>query len=191
MAAPKVPAGTCVHTPPTTPADPKTYSAPPAMTINVSKTYIATLDTSCGQIVIQLEPNLAPKTVNNFVFLADQGFYNGLTFHRVIPGFVVQGGDPKGNGTGGPGYQFADELPKTAYTIGDVAMANAGPNTNGSQFFIVQGTQATSLPLSYSNFGKVTSGIATVNRIANVPSSASTNAPNQPVWMYTVTVTAK
>jgi cyclophilin family peptidyl-prolyl cis-trans isomerase len=161
------------------------------MTINVSKTYIATLDTSCGQIVIQLEPNLAPKTVNNFVFLADQGFYNGLTFHRVIPGFVVQGGDPKGNGTGGPGYQFADELPKTAYTIGDVAMANAGPNTNGSQFFIVQGTQATSLPLSYSNFGKVTSGIATVNRIANVPSSASTNAPNQPVWMYTVTVTAK
>ena len=103
--------------------------------------------TSCGTIVIRLEPKQAPVTVNNFVFLADQGFYNGLTFHRVIPGFVIQGGDPKGDGTGGPGYQFKDELPTTPYTLGDLAMANAGPNTNGSQFFIVEGAQGTQLPV--------------------------------------------
>ncbi len=161
------------------------------MTINAANTYIATLDTSCGQIVIQLEPQIAPKTVNNFVFLADQGFYNGLTFHRVIPGFVIQGGDPLGNGSGGPGYQFADELPTTPYQIGDVAMANSGPNTNGSQFFIVQGAQGASLSLDYSKFGKVTSGLANVNLIANVPSSSTTNRPDQPVWMYTVTITTK
>jgi cyclophilin family peptidyl-prolyl cis-trans isomerase len=189
--APTVPAGTCIHTAPTTPAAPKRYASAPPMTINASKTYIATLDTSCGRIVIQLEPKLAPKTVNNFVFLADQGFYNGLTFHRVIPGFVIQGGDPNGNGTGSPGYQFDDELPTTGYQIGDLAMANAGPNTNGSQFFIVEGAQGASLPLAYSNFGKVTSGLANVDLIANVPSSSATNKPDQPVWMYTVTITTK
>jgi cyclophilin family peptidyl-prolyl cis-trans isomerase len=158
------------------------------MVISTAKTYTATMTTSCGTIVIRLEPKQAPTTVNNFVFLADQGFYNGLTFHRVIPGFVIQGGDPKGDGTGGPGYQFADEPPTTPYTLGDVAMANAGPNTNGSQFFIVEGVQGTRLPLQYSRLGKVTSGIAVVQRIANVPADATTNKPTQPVWIDSVKI---
>ncbi len=158
------------------------------MTISTSKTYVATMATSCGQIVIRLEPKQAPVTVNNFVFLADQGFYNGLTFHRVIPGFVIQGGDPKGDGTGGPGYQFNDELPTTPYTLGDVAMANSGPNTNGSQFFIVEGSAGTQLPLQYSRFGKVTSGLPVVEQIAGVPSNATTNKPDQPVWIYSVKI---
>ena len=187
-AAPTVPAGTCIHTAPATAATPKTYAAAPALTINPAKTYTATLATSCGTIVMNLLPKQAPATVNNFVFLADRGFYNGLTFHRVIPGFVIQGGDPKGDGTGGPGYQFKDELPKTAYTLGDAAMANAGPNTNGSQFFIVQGSQAMSLPRQYSRFGHVTAGQNVVNLIANVPADATTGKPNQPVWIYSVTI---
>ncbi len=140
---------------------------------------------------MKLDPKLAPLTVNNFVFLADHGFYNGLTFWRVVPTFVIQGGDPKGDGSGSPGYQFADELPKTGYQIGDVAMANAGANTNGSQFFIVAGAQGTALPLQYSKFGKVISGLDTVQRIDNVPSNAQAQTPNQPVWMYTVAVTVK
>jgi cyclophilin family peptidyl-prolyl cis-trans isomerase len=187
---PAVPAGTCIHTPPNPPAAPKTYPSAPKLTVNPAKTYTATMATSCGQIVIQLLPKQAPVTVNSFVYLADQGFFNGLTFHRVIPGFVIQGGDPKGDGTGGPGYQFKDELPTTSYALGDVAMANAGPNTNGSQFFIVQGSQGVSLPLQYSRFGHVTSGQATVNLIANVPADSQTNKPTQPVWIYKVTVTS-
>jgi cyclophilin family peptidyl-prolyl cis-trans isomerase len=178
----------CSTTPPNPPAAPKTYRAPPKMTISAAKTYTATMSTSCGTIVIRLEPKLAPVTVNSFVFLADQGFYNGLTFHRVIPGFVIQGGDPKGDGTGGPGYQFKDELPTTPYTLGDLAMANAGPNTNGSQFFIVEGAQGTQLPYQYSRFGHVTSGFPVVVKIANVPSSATTNKPNSPVWIYSVKI---
>jgi cyclophilin family peptidyl-prolyl cis-trans isomerase len=188
-AAPAVPAGSCIHTAPATAATPKTYAAAPAMAITPAKTYTATLATSCGTITMHLLPKQAPVTVNNFVFLAEQGFYNGLTFHRVIPGFVIQGGDPKGDGTGGPGYQFKDELPTTTYTLGDVAMANAGPNTNGTQFFIVQGSQAVSLPRQYSRFGHVTSGQNVVNLIANVPADTTTGKPNQPVWIYSVTIT--
>lgn len=192
VTVPKVPAGTCIHTVPSPPAAPKTYTAAPAMTINPATTYIATMNTSCGTIVIDLLPKQAPVTVNNFVFLAQQGFYNGLTFHRVIPGFMIQGGDPAGDGTGGPGYQFKDELPTTAYAVGDLAMANAGPNTNGSQFFIIQGSQGVGLPPDYSRFGHVVAGMSTVNLIANVPSDASTNPqspkPNQPVWIYKVSI---
>ena len=157
------------------------------MAISTAKTYTATMVTSCGTIVIRLEPKQAPKTVNNFVFLADQGFYNGLIFHRVIPNFIIQGGDPAGNGTGGPGYQFNDELPTTAYRIGDVAMANAGANTNGSQFFIVEGSPS-QLALAYSRFGVVTSGLNVVTRIATVPADPSTNKPTQPVWIYSVKI---
>jgi len=177
----------CSSTPPSTPAAPKTYASAPPMTISTAKTYTATMTTSCGTIVIRLEPKQAPVTVNNFVFLADQGFYNGLTFHRVIPNFIIQGGDPAGNGTGGPGYQFNDELPTTAYRIGDVAMANAGPNTNGSQFFIVEGSP-NQLALAYSRFGVVTSGLDVVTRIATVPSDATTNKPTQTVWIYSVKI---
>ena len=118
---------------------PKQYSSPPAMSIDVNKTYVATFDTSKGQIIVDLFPKDAPNTVNNFVFLAREGFYDGLKFHRVIPDFMVQGGCPQGSGTGGPGYKFKDELTPGKFRKhqrGSLSMANAGPNTNGSQFFI-------------------------------------------------------
>src|SRR3954470_17853058 len=117
----------------------KSYSAPPAMQIDASKKYTATFDTSRGTIVCELYADVAPNTVNNFVFLAKDGFYDGTKFHRVIPDFMVQGGDPEGTGRGGPGYRFNDEMPPGKYKKhqrGSLSMANAGPNTNGSQFFI-------------------------------------------------------
>ena len=117
---------------------PKTYSAPPAMTIEPTKSYTATFNTSRGPIVVDLFPKDAPNTVNNFVFLARDGFYNGTKFHRVIPDFMVQTGDPEGTGRGGPGYKFGDEVGpgKPKHKAGSLSMANAGPGTNGSQFFI-------------------------------------------------------
>jgi peptidyl-prolyl cis-trans isomerase B (cyclophilin B) len=116
----------------------KTYASAPAMSIDPAKKYTAVLDTNRGKITIDLFPKDAPKTVNNFVFLAKDGFYNGLKFHRVIPDFMVQGGDPQGTGSGGPGYKFGDEVGagKPKHKVGSLSMANAGPNTNGSQFFI-------------------------------------------------------
>jgi peptidyl-prolyl cis-trans isomerase B (cyclophilin B) len=116
----------------------KQYSAPPAMSIDANKNYTATFDTSRGQIVCELFTKAAPKTVNNFVFLAREGFYDGTKFHRVIPDFMVQGGDPTGTGRGGPGYRFEDEVGpgKPNHPRGSLSMANAGPGTNGSQFFI-------------------------------------------------------
>jgi cyclophilin family peptidyl-prolyl cis-trans isomerase len=119
------------------------------MTIDPSKHYTATIDTSMGTMKADLFPGDAPMTVNNFVFLAQQGFYNDVTFHRVINNFMVQTGDPTGTGTGGPGYRFNDEPVKRPYTRGTLAMANAGPNTNGSQFFIVQKDYP--LPPNYSS----------------------------------------
>lgn len=150
-----------------------------------------TLETNYGTIVIETYNNDAPKTVENFMTLAEKGYYDGLTFHRVIKGFMIQGGDPKGNGTGGPGYQFADELnPNTAsykagYKKGVVAMANAGPNTNGSQFFIM--TADYPLPNSYTIFGKVVSGQEVVDKIAVVQTGAN-DKPISPVIMKKVTV---
>src|SRR5436305_1915843 len=116
----------------------KTYLDPPPMSIDVKKTYIATIDTNKGKITLELFAKDAPLTVNNFVFLAREGFYDGLTFHRVIPDFMIQGGDPLGTGSGGPGYQFADEVKDNPrqFRTGSLAMANSGVNTNGSQFFI-------------------------------------------------------
>ncbi len=152
---------------------------------------IATLDTSMGKIVIELYSTDAPNTVANFEKLTGQGFYNNLTFHRVIPGFMIQGGDPNGNGTGGPGYKFADELnPATAsykagYKKGVVAMANAGPNTNGSQFFIM--TADYPLPNSYTIFGHVVSGQDVVDAIANVRRD-SNDKPLTPVVIKEVTI---
>jgi len=169
----------------------KTWSSPPAMTIDKNATYTADLTTSEGDIQIALDPTQAPKTVNNFVFLAKQGFYNGTTFHRVIPDFVIQGGDPEGTGQGGPGYQFADELPKAGqYTIGSVAMANAGPNTNGSQFFIITGQQGAALPPNYSLFGKVTQGQDVADKISTM-AAPGTETPDPPVTIEKVTVTEK
>jgi cyclophilin family peptidyl-prolyl cis-trans isomerase len=154
------------------------WSEAPAMQIDVNKTYTATLTTAKGQIVIQLLPQYAPLTVNNFVFLARQGFYDGVTFHRVIPGFMAQGGDPTGTGRGGPGYQFNNEVTSTLKFDGPglVAMANAGPNTNGSQFFITYAA-ASHLDGQYSIFGKVISGMDVALALAPRDPSMNPNAP--------------
>ena len=159
------------------------------MTINENATYTATMKTSKGDITITLDPKKAPKTVNNFVFLSKQGYYDGLTFHRVIDGFMIQGGDPTGTGSGGPGYSFEDELPAAGeYKIGSVAMANAGPNTNGSQFFIVTGPNGVSLPPNYSLFGQVTKGQDVAEAISKVPTD-SADAPVDPVTIDSVNIT--
>ncbi len=126
----------------------------------------AVIKTDKGTIEIALWADKAPLTVSNFVYLANQGFYNGLTFHRVEPGFVVQGGDPQGTGVGGPGYQFPDEPVQGEYSEGTVAMANSGPNTNGSQFFIDLVDNSKNLAKSYNLFGQVTAGMDTVKKIA-------------------------
>jgi cyclophilin family peptidyl-prolyl cis-trans isomerase len=141
------------------PTNPHVYSAPPAMQIDTSKLYEATIKTARGNIVLCLQPNLAPNTVNNFVVLARNHFYDGLTFHRVVAAFVVQGGDPAGTGNGGPGYKFNDEPVLAQYTLGAVAMANSGVNTNGSQFFICIADDTSKLQPLYNLFGKVASGI--------------------------------
>ena len=131
----------------------------PDMNINQDATYLVTLGTSKGEIVMELDPKLAPITVNNFVNLARDGYYTGLTFHRVVPDFVIQGGCPEGTGTGGPGYRFDDEPVTGEYVLGAVAMANAGPNTNGSQFFICIDDCRSKLAPAYNLFGFVSSGM--------------------------------
>lgn len=142
-------------------------SNPPPMSIDENKSYQAVLTTSEGVITVELNAKQTPITVNNFVTLAKKGFYNGTIFHRVMKDFMIQGGDPKGDGTGGPGYRFDDEPFDGEYTRGTIAMANAGPNTNGSQFFIMH--QDYDLPKNYIIFGKVLSGIETVDKIAEAP----------------------
>ena len=138
---------------------------PPAIETDASTIYTVTFDTDKGTIVADLDPRLAPITVNHFVVNARKGFYDGLTFHRVVPQFVIQGGDPEGTGRGGPGYKFADEPVKGEYTEGAVAMANAGPDTNGSQFFICLSDLKGSLPKQYNLFGQVSSGMDAVQAI--------------------------
>ncbi len=132
---------------------------PPAFEIDRDKLYRATITTDRGTIVMDLDPKLAPNSVNNFVALARQGYYDGLTFHRVVPEFVIQGGCPEGSGRGGPGYRFEDEPVTGEYTVGAVAMANAGKNTNGSQFFICIDDCTRKLTKDYNLFGYVTSGV--------------------------------
>jgi len=139
---------------------------PPEMQINEEAVYDVTIDTDKGQIAMELDPKLAPITVNNFVTLARSGYYDGIVFHRVVPGFVIQGGDPTGTGTGGPGYKFADEPVKGEYVDGSVAMANAGPDTNGSQFFICIDDCRQKLTPNYNLFGQVTSGLDIAKSIA-------------------------
>lgn len=157
----------------------------------VTNAKMVTLETNYGSITIELYRNDAPKTVENFTTLAGKGFYNGLIFHRVIKDFMIQGGDPNGNGTGGPGYKFNDELnPDTAsykagYKKGVVAMANSGPNTNGSQFFIMHADYP--LPNNYTIFGKVTAGQDVVDKIANVKTGAN-DKPVSPVTIKSVTL---
>jgi cyclophilin family peptidyl-prolyl cis-trans isomerase len=171
------------------------YPSAPPMTISSSKTYTATVTTDVGPFTLQLDPKTAPKAVNSFVYLADQHFFDCIIFHRVIPGFMDQTGDPTGTGTGGPGYTYADELPAKAspqYPLGSVAMANSGPNTNGSQFFVVAGTEGESLPASYSLFGQVTSGMSVVDAINadGNSNSASNGVPPKVIHrILSVTIT--
>ncbi len=170
------------------------YSAAPAMTIDTSKTYTATVVTTTGTFTIALDAKSAPITVNNFVFLADKGFYHCVIFHRVIPGFMDQTGDPTGTGQGGPGYTIQDENPPKAanpaqqYPLGSVAMANTGaPNTGNSQFFIVAGPQGESLPNSYALFGQVTSGMNVVDTI-NQQGSAQGVPPDVTQRIVSITI---
>ncbi|MBW3668937.1 MAG: peptidylprolyl isomerase [Actinobacteria bacterium] len=157
------------------------------MEIDPSKRYTAEMVTSHGTMKLALDPVAAPKTVNSFVFLARQGFYDGVTFHRIIPGFVLQGGDPTGTGTGGPGYSFEDELPAPGrYELGSLAMANAGPNTNGSQFFVISGPDGMRLPPQYSLFGKVVAGLDVVTKIDALGSRSG--QPSERVVIESVTV---
>jgi cyclophilin family peptidyl-prolyl cis-trans isomerase len=153
-----------------TEAKPQFSNAPP-ISIDPKATYSATLTTSCGSIDLTLFADKAPTAVNNFVFLARQGFYDGLRFHRVVPGFVIQGGDPVGDGTGGPGYQFPNEVAKgeSFDHPGVLAMANSGPDTNGSQFFITLDKAPNLTPQQYTIFGEVSNGMTTAQRIAKVP----------------------
>jgi cyclophilin family peptidyl-prolyl cis-trans isomerase len=165
------------------------FSEPPPMCIDPTKRYTATMETSLGTLVISLDAAAAPATVNNFVFLARYHYYDGVTFHRVIKGFVCQGGDPEGTGRGGPGYRFADELPKAGrYEVGSLAMANAGPNTNGSQFFIISGADGCRLPPQYSLFGKVVKGLEIVETMQSV-ATGSGDKPRDDLVINSVTIT--
>ncbi len=162
------------------------YSSPPELTIDTGKTYKAVITTTKGEIALDLFASEVPNTVNNFVFLAREGFYDNVIFHRVIPGFMIQGGDPTGTGMGGPGYRFNDEPVRRPYVQGTLAMANAGPNTNGSQFFIMHADFA--LPPNYTIFGHATSGQDVVDAIATSPRGAN-DRPNEPTQILSVEIT--
>ena len=164
------------------------FSAAPPMIIDPTKTYSATMVTSKGTLEILLDPLAAPVTVNSFVFLARWHYYDGIVFHRIIPGFVLQGGDPGGTGSGGPGYRFDDELPKPGrYELGSLAMANAGPNTNGSQFFVISGPDGMGLPPLYALFGKVVKGLDVVKTINDL--GTPSGKPKESVVIESVTIT--
>lgn len=171
-----------------------TFKTAPPMTINKAKTYEAHFTTTAGNFVVKLDPTTAPITVNNFVFLAEHKFYNCVIFHRVIPGFMIQGGDPTGTGSGGPGYTIPDENPKVGnptYPLYSIAMANLGtghPNSGGSQFFIVTGASGETLPNTYSLFGQVISGVNVVKTIQNEGSAAGV-PPAVTNRMLSVTIT--
>ena len=167
----------------------KKFGSMPPMGIDPAKRYSATLETTLGTMVIALDVAAAPLTVNNFVYLAAHHYYDGVIFHRIIKGFMCQGGDPEGSGRGGPGYKFGDELPKPGkYQIGSVAMANAGPNTNGSQFFIVSGPSGVGLPPLYSLFGQVVKGLDVVEAMQNVATRPG-DRPIEDVVIKSVTIT--
>jgi cyclophilin family peptidyl-prolyl cis-trans isomerase len=179
-----------VECPPSDGSAPKTqkFDGPPPMCLDLSKRYSAEIVTSKGSMIFALDAIGAPRTVNNFVVLARYHFYEDIFFHRVIPGFVVQGGDPTGTGTGGPGYRFEDELPAPGkYKLGSLAMANAGPDTNGSQFFVISGPSGSKLPPSYSLFGQLVKGEEVLKAIESVGSSDGT--PRERVVIERVVIT--
>jgi cyclophilin family peptidyl-prolyl cis-trans isomerase len=170
----------------------KQYTQAPEMKVDPAKQYTGTINTNFGPIEFELYPEDAPQTVNNFVCLAADGYYDNTPFHRIVKGFVIQGGDPTGTGTGGPGYRFNDEPVSKDYEKGILAMANAGPNTNGSQFFIVLEDLRGRLPKNYTIFGKVTGGQDAVDAIAAVPTqrgaSGENSTPTEPVTLESVTI---
>jgi len=169
-----------------TPMSKQNNSTQPNLDNFEKKLYTVTMTTSEGKIVLELDGNKTPTTVNNFITLAKKGFYDNTIFHRTIANFMIQGGDPTGTGMGGPGYKFADEKFDGDYTRGTIAMANSGPNTNGSQFFIMHADVG--LPKNYVIFGKVTSGIETVDKIATAPTSMSDSGENsKPVTPVKIT----
>ena len=172
------------------------FAAEPKMCIDVAKKYVAVMETTKGNMTFELDPKRAPKTVNSFVFLARQHYFEGIKFHRVVPDFVLQAGDPfsindgvDGQvGTGGPGYDFADELPQPGeYKVGSLVMANSGVNTNGSQFFIVSGPNGVTLPPNYALFGQLSDGQSTVDAIGAL--AVSDGLPSEPVTINKVTIT--
>jgi cyclophilin family peptidyl-prolyl cis-trans isomerase len=171
---------------------PRQYTEQPAMRIDPAKSYTAVLQTNKGTIEVEFFPEDAPTTVNNFVCLAEDGYFDGTPFHRIVKGFVIQGGDPTGTGSGGPGYKFADEPIVRDYERGTLAMANAGPNTNGSQFFIVLEDLRGKLPKNYTIFGRVTDGMDVVDAIANTPTrtgrGGENSTPTEPVTLEKVTI---
>jgi len=164
------------------------YTQAPDMQIDTSKTYVAKFETIDGNFDVTLNAKDAPKTTNNFVVLAKDGFYDGLTFHRIVKDFMIQGGDPDGTGSGGPGYKFDDEKFSGDYTVGTIAMANSGKNTNGSQFFIMTGDYSGGkLPKDYIIFGKVTSGLDVVTKIGATETKAGSGGENStPVSKVTI-----
>ena len=167
------------------------FTEAPPTCIDATSTYVADIDTTLGQITVELDPAKAPETVNNFVFLARYHYYDGAPFHRIIPGFVIQGGDAVGDplGTGDPGYAIDDELPEPdEYEVGSLAMANSGPDTSGSQFFIVTGAAGESLPNQYSLFGSVTEGLDVVSAIEGLPTTPD-NFPTEEIYINSVTIT--
>ena len=165
------------------------FDEAPPMCIDPSKRYTAEIVTSVGTLTAALDAAAAPRTVNNFVVLARYHYYDGVIFHRIIQGFMCQGGDPTGTGRGGPGYRFEDELPAPGrYEVGSLAMANAGPNTNGSQFFIVSGRSGVGLPPQYSLFGKVVKGLDVVAQMEAVETDRS-DRPRTDVVIESVTIT--
>ena len=167
------------------------FKAEPPLCIDLKKSYVATMVTSEGTMTFDLLTSRSPRTVNSFVFLARQKYFDGLTFHRVVKDFVLQGGDPKGNGSGGPGYSFADELPKAGeYKVGSLAMANSGPDTNGSQFFVISGPNGASLPPSYSYFGQLQAGKGEdiIKKIDELSPSGD-GPPTKPVTITSMTIT--
>jgi peptidylprolyl isomerase len=171
-------------------AQQRKFDQEPPIIIDPDKRYVATVVTSHGTMVFSLDHLAAPKTVNSFVFLARYHYFDGIVFHRIIPGFVLQGGDPTGSGSGGPGYRFADELPPPGrYQVGSLAMANAGPDTNGSQFFIISGPDGVRLPPLYSHFGELVSGADVVERIDAVGTRSGT--PSDDVVIESVTIEEK
>ncbi|MCL5093767.1 MAG: peptidylprolyl isomerase [Patescibacteria group bacterium] len=174
----------------------RTYSQTPEMQIDISKKYTALFETDMGSFKVELSADKAPKTVNNFVVLAKDKFYDDLTFHRIVKDFIIQGGDPKGDSSGGPGYRFDDEPISGDYTPGTVAMANSGKNTNGSQFFIMTGDYSQGkLPKDYVIFGNVSEGMEIVKKIAETEveknSQGEDSKPKTPVKINKITIEEK